>query len=61
MYANEGLVVLTDQIFPDTPLDHMEISAKSGEVVLNSLHIHALNSIHTLSGTSEQTARRVNA
>lgn len=61
VYANEGLVVLTDQIFPDTPLDHMEISAKSGEVVLNSLHIHALNSIHTLSGTSEQTARRVNA
>ncbi|MHB0880641.1 PfkB family carbohydrate kinase [Paenibacillus sp. SEL1] len=59
VYANEGLVALTDQIFPDAPMDRIEISAKSGEVVVNSFYIHALNSIHIPNGPTEQTLRRV--
>lgn len=53
VYANAGLVVLTDQIFPDAPMDRMEISVKSGEAQLSSLHLHALKSIHVPNGAAE--------
>jgi fructan beta-fructosidase len=58
VYGNEGLVVLTDQIFPDAPIDRIEINAKSGQVVLSSLHLHALKSIHILNSSMEQMSRR---
>ncbi|AZK45767.1 PfkB family carbohydrate kinase [Paenibacillus lentus] len=46
VYANNGLVALTDQIFPDAPIDQVGISTKSGQAVVNSLHIYALKSVH---------------
>lgn len=46
VYANNGLVALTDQIFPDAPIHQVGISTKSGRAVVNSLHIHALKSAH---------------
>lgn len=58
VYANEGLVVLTDQIFPDAPVKEISISTESGQVVLNSLHVHALQSIHASNNNMEQTLRR---
>ncbi|WP_074961968.1 PfkB family carbohydrate kinase [Paenibacillus sp. LC231] len=58
VYANEGLVVLTDQIFPDAPVNEISISTESGQVVLNSLHVHALQSIHASNNNMEQTLRR---
>lgn len=58
VYANEGLVVLTDQIFPDVPVNEISISTESGQVVLNSLHVHALQSIHASNNTLGQTLRR---
>lgn len=58
VYANEGLVALTDQIFPDARISELSISTESGQVVLNSLHVHALQSIHASNNTMEQTLRR---
>lgn len=58
VYANEGLVVLTDQIFPDSPINELSISTESGQVVLNSLHVHALRSIHASNNNIEQTSGR---
>lgn len=58
VYANEGLVVLTDQIFPDAPINELSISTKSGQVLLNSLHVHALQSIHASNNNLKQTSGR---
>lgn len=54
VYADHGLVTLTDQIFPDAPIDTIEISTQSGEAVLDSLQIHTLKSIHTPDCVLEQ-------
>ncbi|WP_310832688.1 PfkB family carbohydrate kinase [Paenibacillus pedocola] len=50
VYANNGLVALTDQIFPDASIDKVEVSTQSGQVVLDSLQIHTLKSIHIPDG-----------
>ncbi|MNY61751.1 Levanase precursor [compost metagenome] len=60
VFANEGLVALTDQIFPDDPIDNVWISTEAGSAELNSLHIHTLSSIHKPEGRLEQISRRVN-
>ncbi|MNC12510.1 Levanase precursor [compost metagenome] len=60
VFANEGLVALTDQIFPDDPIDNVWISTEAGSAGLNSLHIHTLSSIHKHEGSIEQISRRVN-
>lgn len=57
VYGNEGLTVLTDQIFPDAPIENVWISTNSGQVVLNSLQIHTLKSIPIPNGAVEQTSR----
>ncbi|KGE18807.1 PfkB family carbohydrate kinase [Paenibacillus wynnii] len=54
VYANNGLVALTDQIFPDAPIEKVEVSTQSGQVVLDSLQIHTLKSIHIPDGVLEQ-------
>ncbi|MEK5253250.1 PfkB family carbohydrate kinase [Paenibacillus sp. FSL F4-0125] len=54
VYADHGLVTLTDQIFPDAPMDRVEVSTPSGQVVLDSLQIHTLKSIHIPDAVSEQ-------
>ncbi|MNO85012.1 Levanase precursor [compost metagenome] len=45
VYGNQGLVVLTDQIFPKAPLDQVEVITRSGEVVVDSVQIHTLKSV----------------
>ncbi|WP_334073273.1 MULTISPECIES: PfkB family carbohydrate kinase [Paenibacillus] len=57
VYANEGKVALTDQIFPDAPIESVRISVNSGQVVLDSLHIHTLKSVPIPGGTVELTSR----
>ncbi|CAM4453972.1 MAG: glycoside hydrolase family 32 protein [Paenibacillus macerans] len=57
VYANGGLVVLTDQIFPDAPIESVGISTNSGRVILKSLHIHTLNSVPFPNGAVEQPSR----
>ncbi|GJM78835.1 hypothetical protein HMSSN139_13310 [Paenibacillus sp. HMSSN-139] len=57
VYANDGLVVLTDQIFPDAPIEIVRICTDSGRVVLNSFHIHTLKSVPFLNGAAEQPSR----
>ncbi|WP_082727092.1 PfkB family carbohydrate kinase [Paenibacillus riograndensis] len=59
VFANEGLVALTDQIFPDEPIDTVWIGAETGKAELHSLHIHTLHSIHMLHGSIGQISRRV--
>ncbi|MNH45745.1 Levanase precursor [compost metagenome] len=54
VYANNGLVALTDQIFPDAPINIVEVSTQSGQVILDSLQIHKLKSIQIPAGVSEQ-------
>jgi fructan beta-fructosidase len=61
VYANDGLIAMTDQIFPDAPLDQIEISVKAGQDVLNSLHIHTINSILIPGGSTKWESRRVEA
>ncbi|AOZ94701.1 glycoside hydrolase [Paenibacillus crassostreae] len=61
VYADNGLVVLTDQIFPDAPIEEVGISTQSGQVVLDSLQIYTLKSIHIPACTTEQTAGRNDA
>lgn len=51
VYAANGLVVLTDQIFPEAPVEAVEISTKSGHIVLDSLQIHMLNSVNGGNGS----------
>ncbi|HIW31425.1 MAG TPA: GH32 C-terminal domain-containing protein [Candidatus Paenibacillus intestinavium] len=61
VYADNGLVVLTDQIFPDAPIETVGISTQSGQVVLDSLQIYTLESIHIPSYTTTPTAGRNDA
>lgn len=61
VYADHGLVALTDQIFPDAPIDHVEVSTQSGQVVLDSLQIHTLKSITIPCSTAEPTVGRDDA
>ncbi|MGG4146251.1 PfkB family carbohydrate kinase [Paenibacillus algorifonticola] len=60
VYADNGLVVLTDQIFPDAPIENIEVSTKSGQVVLKSLQIHSLKSIHASDESTEVILGRNN-
>ncbi|OKP89846.1 PfkB family carbohydrate kinase [Paenibacillus sp. P32E] len=53
VYADHGLVTLTDQIFPDAPIEKVEVSTQSGQAVLDSLQIHILKSIQIPEGVSE--------
>lgn len=46
VFVNDGVTVLTDQIFPDAPIEKVAIEVATGQSVLNSLNIHHLNSIH---------------
>ncbi|MFD1178403.1 PfkB family carbohydrate kinase [Paenibacillus puldeungensis] len=57
VYANEGLVVLTDQIFPDAPIESVWVSANSGQVVLNSFRVHSLTSVPFPNIAVEQPSR----
>ncbi|WP_110931906.1 PfkB family carbohydrate kinase [Paenibacillus bouchesdurhonensis] len=61
VYANNGLVVLTDQIFPDAPIEEVEVSTKSGQVVLDSLQIYTLKSITIPYYTAEASVGRDDA
>jgi fructan beta-fructosidase len=45
VFANNGKVVLTDQIFPNSASDGMEIYTEGGSAVVNSLTIWPLESI----------------
>jgi fructan beta-fructosidase len=45
IFANDGQVVLTDQIFPTRPLNRLELYAKAGEAHLRHGTIWALTSI----------------
>ncbi|MNC20595.1 Levanase precursor [compost metagenome] len=60
VFANDGLVALTDLIFPDEPIDNVTISVENGKAGLHSLHIHTLHSTYTLGGSTEQVSGRVN-
>ncbi|WP_178024899.1 PfkB family carbohydrate kinase [uncultured Paenibacillus sp.] len=57
VYANEGLVVLTDQIFPDAPIESVWVSANSGQVLLNSFRVHSLSSVPFPDIAVEQPSR----
>lgn len=61
VYEDHGLVALTDQIFPDAPIEQVEISTKSGQVVLDSLQIHTLKSMTIPGSTVELTVGRDDA
>ncbi|SET60918.1 PfkB family carbohydrate kinase [Paenibacillus sp. NFR01] len=50
VYADHGSVVLTDQFFPDAPLENIEVSVKTGQVVLKALQLYSLQSIQTHRG-----------
>jgi fructan beta-fructosidase len=60
VFANDGIVALTDQIFPVNPIENVWISTKSGSAEVNCLHIHTLSSIHKPEGSTEQRSGRVN-
>ncbi|MGC5773701.1 PfkB family carbohydrate kinase [Paenibacillus pabuli] len=60
VFANDGIVALTDQVFPVNPIENVWISAEAGSTELNSLHIHTLSSIHKPVGSTEQISGRVN-
>ncbi len=60
VFANGGIVALTDQVFPINPIEKVLISTVAGSAELNSLHIHTLNSIHKPEGSTEQIVGRVN-
>ncbi|WP_410767754.1 PfkB family carbohydrate kinase [Fontibacillus sp. BL9] len=61
VYADHGLVALTDQIFPDAPIENVEVSTQSGQVVVDSLQIHTLKSITIPGSTAELTVGRDDA
>jgi fructan beta-fructosidase len=42
MFANDGLVVMTEQIFPDDDATGLELFVESGKVIINKLSIWAL-------------------
>lgn len=56
VYGNHGLVVMTDQIFPESPIEQFEVITKSGEVILNSLQIHTLKSVEIPYASPKQVA-----
>ncbi|MOA30117.1 Levanase precursor [compost metagenome] len=58
VFADNGLVVLTDQIFPDAPIERVGVSTTSGKIVLDSLQIHTLKSVHNPHCTAVQTDGR---
>ncbi|UQZ32807.1 glycoside hydrolase [Paenibacillus sp. PK3_47] len=58
VYADNGLVVLTDQVFPDAPVEKIRISTTSGLVVLNSLQIHTLDAVQIPQIRTGQTSGR---
>jgi sucrose-6-phosphate hydrolase SacC (GH32 family) len=43
VFGNDGLVVMTEQIFPSPESQGMELYADGGSVVLNSLQVYKLN------------------
>ncbi|MEK4517001.1 PfkB family carbohydrate kinase [Paenibacillus sp. FSL H8-0122] len=59
VFANDGILALTDQIFPDEPIDNVRISTEAGSAELNSLYIHTLHSIYKPEGSIEQRSGRV--
>ncbi|RCX21665.1 fructan beta-fructosidase [Fontibacillus phaseoli] len=59
VFANDGIVALTDQVFPVNPIEKVQISVETGSAVLNLLHIHTLGSIHKPDGSTEQISGRV--
>lgn len=46
LFANDGVVALTDQIFPTAPIDSIKLRTESGTCQLSSLQMHVLQSIH---------------
>ena len=44
VFANNGLVVLTDCIFPSPQSNGLELFAEDGQVIVNSLDVYQLNS-----------------
>ncbi|MGP7816628.1 GH32 C-terminal domain-containing protein [Niallia sp. 01092] len=45
LFANDGQVTITDQIFPDPSSNSIELFANDGEVTLDSLQVYSLNDI----------------
>lgn len=52
VFANDGEIVITDQIFPDPSSTGMEIYTKGGEAKVGSLSLHPLKSIYSLAAIS---------
>ncbi|WP_029192436.1 glycoside hydrolase family 32 protein [Paenibacillus harenae] len=48
VFADDGGVVMTDQLFPLETADGIELYAAGGEVLLRSLRLYPLRSIHAL-------------
>ncbi|MBU5670342.1 glycoside hydrolase family 32 protein [Paenibacillus brevis] len=45
VYANDGIVVMTDLIFPISPVNRLWIGTNAGPVLLTSLKLHTLESL----------------
>lgn len=58
VYADNGLVVLTDQIFPESPIERIEVRTESGQVFVNSLQIHKLDAVQIPYVSTGQPTRR---
>ncbi|WP_342562338.1 PfkB family carbohydrate kinase [Paenibacillus sp. FSL R7-0345] len=58
VYADNGLVVLTDQIFPESPIESIGIRTQTGQVVVNSLQIHKLDAVQIPYVSTGQPSRR---
>ncbi|KGE18307.1 glycoside hydrolase family 32 protein [Paenibacillus wynnii] len=52
VFAMDGEIVITDQIFPDPSSTGMEMYAKGGEAKVVSLSLHPLKSIYSLAAIS---------
>jgi fructan beta-fructosidase len=48
MFANNGEIVMTDQIFPDPSSTGLEPYMNNGEAKVISLTVHPLKSIYSL-------------
>ncbi|OME92665.1 GH32 C-terminal domain-containing protein, partial [Paenibacillus sp. FSL H7-0331] len=48
VFANDGKLVLTDQIFPDPSSTGLELYAISGEAILISMSLYTLESMYTI-------------
>ncbi len=44
VFANDGLIVLTDCVFPSPQSNGLELFAEGGQVIVNSLDVYQLNS-----------------